>query len=133
MIAKKACSAAVTVALILSCVAFPGGAVLCRERDGGLKLEPFHAPHVSLCIPSDIPSNTPEASCGAHEHELCSDSAASDHQAPARTITLRPAGTSDPGVKHWTQEQPLSVASMALPCPSAGSIAEHISTTILRT
>ena len=133
MIAKKACAAAVTVAIILSCVAFPGGAVLCRERDGGLKVEPFHAPHVSLCIPSDSPSDAPEALCGAHGHELCMDSAASDHQAPAKTITLRPAGTSGSGVKHWIPEQPLSGASMALPCPSAGSVAEHISTTILRT
>ena len=88
---RRTFAAAVSIAVFFSGIAFPGGALLCREGNGRVNLEPFHAPHVLSCSHDEGHSGRPEDVSIAHRHERCTDTDASGIQAPAQTMKFRPA------------------------------------------
>jgi hypothetical protein len=91
MMRRRIFAAAVSVAILFSGIAFPGGALLCREGNGRVSLEPFHAPHAFSCTQDEGHSGRPEDVSIAHRHERCTDTEASGIQAPAQAMKFRPA------------------------------------------
>jgi len=109
MALRRTCAAAISIAVILSCAAFPGGAFLCREASGDVNLEPFHAPHASSCVPDECRSEGADASSVAHRHERCTDTEISGLQAPVHTMKLRPAVALGPAASDLTAKPSLAV------------------------
>ncbi len=112
MVFRRTCAAVISIAVILSSAAFPGGAFLCREVNGDVNLEPFHAPHASLCIPDDCRSDEPDASGVTHRHERCTDTETSGFQAQTHAKKFRPARELCPAASDLTAK-PYSFVGMA--------------------
>jgi hypothetical protein len=91
MACRRIFAAAVSTAIFLSGIVYPGGALLCREANGDWNIEPFHAPHASSCVPESCGSDESDTSTITHRHERCEDTEASGLQAPVHAMKSRPA------------------------------------------
>jgi len=128
---RTACALAVSIALILSGAAFPGGALLCREGNGDVNLEPPHAPHAESCLPDDCHSDGADAPRLAHRHERCTDTEASDLTAPAKAMKHRPdrepaAAANDFGAEPASLSGPAVPARSAAPPPPSHTLSTNL-------
>jgi len=123
---RRICAAAISIAIILSGAVFPGGAILCREGNGDVNLEPFHAPHASSCAPGNCDSDETGDSSVMHRHERCTDSEASVFPPPAKKAENRPGPKLAPVAANESAEpafvldRTVRICSAAPPPPRSG-------------
>ncbi len=117
---------------LLFAAAFPGGPVRCDEGGGVVRMEPAHGPHAPSCCPAPIEASTLELDHRDHDHGGCVDAEAEAAGAPAKAFKMKPPSAAPVAFAEAALPGVHTAGPAAAPRSLSPPLAEHISTTVIR-
>lgn|GEM_PF-6768066 len=104
----------------------------CEGGDGLVRMEPLHGPHDHSCRPAPAEEPSPEVARPDHDHGGCIDAEAEAAGAPAKAFKMKPPSAAPVAFAEAALPGVRTAGPAAAPRSLSPPLAEHISTTVIR-